>query len=1054
MTVETDDTQPGSIDPRSREVLELPDIDVTSYELGAELGHGGMGKVLAARDRRLKRMLAIKVSRSADQGALARFAREALLTARLQHPAIVPIHEAGRLPSGEPFYAMKLVAGRSLEQLVAAARDLDERLALLPKVIAVVDALAYAHAQRVIHRDLKPNNVIAGDYGETIVIDWGLAKELGAPDDASPYRARQTPDMTVEGQAMGTPSYMPPEQAAGESVDQRADVYGLGALLYYVLCGAAPYDGKTADAVIAQVLSGPPRSLAERQAGIPRDLLAIVDKAMAREPADRYADAGALADDLGRFYRGQLVAAHRYTTAELVRRWLRRHRAVVSVVAAAAVAVLIIAFIAVSRISSSAAIADQRDHDARRISAESFGRDELVAGFPSRALEHLAEAYRLGDDSAAMRVMLGDVARRAATYHLDTGKARVVELSRDGHRLLAVGSHATLWDIRAGKMIADLGPAEDATFAPDDKLVAVVEASALHLWSDGRDLGAIAGDRLDHVGFAPDGKRVATTGDDGTCMFEVATRARLWCIPGAAQMRRAVFTPDGTRVATADGARKTIVADAATGTIAWHADADEEWDASFEPAGTLVTGGDRGLVVRWASDGTRAATLNNDYPAAARVATNGTTVVWCSVDEPDAHLSIHGTPFVLHAATAAVAAVGFAGDYAVTVARDGAVRLWDARTAGLVLSLEGGLLAEALSVAADGSTLAVSSADGVRVWDVRALLLPVIRESSGYAAVSGDGGRFLVPGADRTSVVEVGTGRDVAALPTAAKGGALSHDGRLALTAGTEASPVEIWDVATQRRLGRIPLADPLLIGGFTPAGVVWTLTRHGMQRWTPQGEPIATLPGTESGAAPPVTSGDGTRFALPLGRTHLGIYDTAAARRLADLDLDRGYVQGIALNHDASRAIVMFAVAPSNNVLTAALWDTTTNHELQRLGADIEVVAFGSDDAFIAGYRDGTVRIWDRDAKPLALLHGHGRQLTSVALSRDHALAVTAADDGSVRIWGATTGHLLGELDLHVDRVQVTLAADDRHVIASTDKAVWWWTIPFEQRSPEDLAH
>src|SRR5262249_39665936 len=161
-------------------------------------------------------------------------------------------YEAGRWPTGEPFYAMEMVRGVSLDHVIPGKRTLDERLALLPNVIAAADALAYAHSQHIIHRDLKPGNVLVGKFGETVVIDWGLAKDLENPNDAPPKPAAPVPfptdaadaGLTVAGSVMGTPSYMPPEQARGEVVDERADVYSLGAILYSVLAGRPPYRGK------------------------------------------------------------------------------------------------------------------------------------------------------------------------------------------------------------------------------------------------------------------------------------------------------------------------------------------------------------------------------------------------------------------------------------------------------------------------------------------------------------------------------------------------------------------------------------------------------------------------------------------------------------------------------------------------------------------------------------------------------------------------------------------------------------------------------------------
>lgn len=225
--------------------IALPVIDPQRYQVLGEFARGGLGRILKVKDVRLGRIVALKEMLGDSAKAYARFAREALLTARLEHPAIVPIHEIGRWPSGEPFYAMKLVSGRSLREVIHATRTLGERLALLPNAIAVADAIAYAHSVGVLHRDLKPANVLVGAFGETVVIDWGLAKDVREAHGSSPADLDPAlPDgdsLTVMGAVLGTPQYMPPEQARGLPVNERADVYALGALLYEVLAGAPPY---------------------------------------------------------------------------------------------------------------------------------------------------------------------------------------------------------------------------------------------------------------------------------------------------------------------------------------------------------------------------------------------------------------------------------------------------------------------------------------------------------------------------------------------------------------------------------------------------------------------------------------------------------------------------------------------------------------------------------------------------------------------------------------------------------------------------------------------
>ncbi|HVV83917.1 MAG TPA: protein kinase, partial [Kofleriaceae bacterium] len=355
----------------------LPFVDPGQYVADHEVARGGMGRIIAAHDRVLGRPVALKELLHPDPAQAARFRREALITARLQHPAIVPVYQAGRWPSGEPFYAMKLVAGRPLDQVIAEATTLAARLALLPTITAAVEAIAFAHSRRVVHRDLKPANVLVGDFGEIVVIDWGLAKDLEAPGEeemgaaggdpalasamrrgrarkpgaaeaseaggpsssqrgaASSRPGESGATLTVAGAIMGTPAYMPPEQARGDLVDERADVFSLGAMLYHLLAGAPPYAATTATDVIAAAIAGKVVPLARRVRDAPADLVAIVVRAMAHEPAERYPTAQALAEELRRFQTGQLVAAHRYTVRERVGRFVRRHRAAVAIAAIA-----------------------------------------------------------------------------------------------------------------------------------------------------------------------------------------------------------------------------------------------------------------------------------------------------------------------------------------------------------------------------------------------------------------------------------------------------------------------------------------------------------------------------------------------------------------------------------------------------------------------------------------------------------------------------------------------------------------------------------------------
>ncbi len=264
-----------------------------------------------------------------------------LLTARLQHPSIVVIHDVGRWETGEPFYTMSLVPGRSLLETLAVANTLEARLALIPNLVAIADAMAFAHNHHVVHRDLKPANVLVGSFGETVVIDWGLAKDLRGASDEPAVPLGVLADSggfeTAAGSVMGTPAYMPPEQALGQAVDESADVYAIGAILYHAFCGQAPYSG-SASAILEKLQREPPPPIETRAPGLPADLCSIVAKAMARVPLDRYATAKELADELRRFQTGRLVASHRYSLREMLLRWVRKNRAVVGLGVASLIA--------------------------------------------------------------------------------------------------------------------------------------------------------------------------------------------------------------------------------------------------------------------------------------------------------------------------------------------------------------------------------------------------------------------------------------------------------------------------------------------------------------------------------------------------------------------------------------------------------------------------------------------------------------------------------------------------------------------------------------------
>jgi serine/threonine protein kinase len=301
---------------RLRDVVELPDLSNTRYEPVEFVARGGMGVVFRARDRELNREVALKVLSTVhlSDDARARMLREARVLARLEHPGIVPVHDVGTLPDGRVFYTMKLVRGSRLDDYARTHRDLND---LLRVFLRVCEAVAFAHAEGVVHRDLKPGNIMVGAFGEVLVMDWGVAKILGAADGAESApgaaekpAARGAGESTATGSVLGTPGYMAPEQERGETalVDRRSDVFALGALLRY----------------LAESASG--------TAGVPRRLRAIHERASAPEAAERYQRVEALCEDMNRYMTGLSVSAYREPWYERAARLARRHRTAIVLV--------------------------------------------------------------------------------------------------------------------------------------------------------------------------------------------------------------------------------------------------------------------------------------------------------------------------------------------------------------------------------------------------------------------------------------------------------------------------------------------------------------------------------------------------------------------------------------------------------------------------------------------------------------------------------------------------------------------------------------------------
>src|SRR5438105_8408138 len=350
-------------------------IGVTKYEVKSKLGAGGMGEVYKVLDRDLRREVAMKKLRAGVSGLeedMLRFVKEAQATGRLEHPNIVPVHDLGVDGEGRIYFTLKYVKGLSLKEVIRGRRDATQledkrkfRDVFTPRqmieiLISVCNAVAYAHSKDIIHRDLKPDNIMLGNFGEVLVMDWGLAKILSKKGTAEvpheptfDFNLRATLDssMTMEGAIAGTPAYMSPEQAGGRisELDFRTDVYSLGAMLYEILAGEPPYKGTTALEVVRMVTEGPPPPLSSGTYGfrpIPRELKAICEKAMSQDANRRHATAEQLRDDLTAYLEDQPVSCCPDTTIQRSVKWAKRNRHRVTTSAITVIGILALIFAA------------------------------------------------------------------------------------------------------------------------------------------------------------------------------------------------------------------------------------------------------------------------------------------------------------------------------------------------------------------------------------------------------------------------------------------------------------------------------------------------------------------------------------------------------------------------------------------------------------------------------------------------------------------------------------------------------------------------------------
>jgi eukaryotic-like serine/threonine-protein kinase len=1013
--------------PDPGEVAQLAADDPDRYEPVNEHARGGLGRVVRAVDRRLGRTVAVKELLRHDPSNEARFLREAMITARLEHPGIVPVHEAGRWPNGDPYYVMKLVEGRTLKELISEGATLRERLGLLPHVIAVADAVGYAHSEEVIHRDLKPSNVIVGSFGETIVVDWGLARDRkrDVPEPADEIlTACGSGVSTVSGKVVGTPAYMSPEQARGDAVDERCDVYALGAVLYEMLAGCPPHADTTPQAVLDRVIAGPPRPLLMVVPGVPGELVTIVHKAMARDPDARYPNAIALAEDLRRFTTGKLVSAHSYSSWALLRKKLARHRGIVAVVLASVLVLGAVGVASFRRVVAERNIArSQRSRAEDALTSAEKRKRELVLLQAETALPKDPTAalawLKTYDVGAADRGTVVDVVDEA----LALGVARHVfrpgdwvfdaQFTPDGTTLVAAVRDGVIrtYDLRTG-FETDLGqapsPPERMVLSRDGELVitggtlgevmvwpvhhgaprVLIEAggrsiAGLRLSPDGRLLverESSAPQVLSLDGGEPEvlgptsGLRFAVADDDWsrvvmmTSANEVAVPLHGGGVRWLARTNRAIakiaISPRGDTVLLHDGA--TI------------------WSVPFAggPLRELARYADRVASVEWSPDGKTIA-IGGGRPEIVLV-----DAATAAVTELRGHSdAIYTLAFTRD------------GTRLLSASDDSTARVWQlsTRTAIVLRGHDDDIYCARFS--ADERRVATSSLDGsVRVWELDRPSATTLVEGEPIEALKFDGDRVLARTSTAIARWDLATGQREPLFSWANEAHNLGY-GLPSLDGEHLVIPNADGSIELRGRTG-----PSLTLHGHRGLITHVELTRDGHTLFSSSSDGTLRRWDVATGAGTTVLDG-----ATPIRGFAVARDGRVAAQAGDEVYLIDGAGAVRLLGKGSAWCIDYAEFDPEKDRLIIHRCDKSLaiidEHKITELATGRYMagrVAASPDGRLIAACMgDRTIRLWDTESGQLIdILRGHSDLVLDVAFSPDGHQLASASYDKTVRIW------------------------------------------------------
>jgi WD40 repeat protein len=1060
----------------TKDLLELPIVDRGLYSQWEELEHGqgGMGRTLRAWDRRLGRTVAIKEllpptaadGQTRDSTAYAhlyrRFEREARLTARLDHPSIVSVHEAGQWPDGEPFYAMRLVRGAPLDRAIQQRATVAERLELLPNLTAAADAIAYAHDQAIVHRDIKPANILLGPFGETVVIDWGIAKDLratSAADSALPIGVYRAAGDGLTQVGIGTPQYMPPEQARGQNPNPTFDVYALGATLYHVILGAPPYGNSSPSDVRKRLLREAAPPLRQLVPEAPPELCDIVDKAMAREPSERFQSALELAEELRRFQTGQLTKTRRHTLSELLARWGRRHRAVLRIAAIAMGALVVVGSLSLARVLQERTRAEQSERRAQRELQKALGQTaSQLAMRPERRLDATALGVRAVGQGAALggtepEALQGLVDALAAGPLLTTlrghrGAVRGFAALSDGSALVTSSTDRTLrlWDPRSGLLIETLptsitSPDHVRASADAHYLLAFGPCDDAELWNlqTRASVRLACRDEVPGAGFTPEGQHVITADADAVTAWGLATATATRRLPidhkasalGVASTRA---TPYAVAVGLMNGA--LILWDDRTGASEQLVGHTSEIRHAFftEDSRGLVSADATGKVVRW-DLGTRPPqpTLLRDDPTTPATLTGALAGDHLALLTPRGTRLLDVTQARLSRKLLTGDGFGFSplGDSLYGVTSDGVLHTWDTTTGSELRRYAGPTDAAdavlAFSRGEGSERLAVAGRNGAAyLWDRREGVSTgsLVGHTSEITWASwtthGDLLTASLDGTARRWGLTSGRADHVFTAPTELLTASASRDGR-EIAAGGLDGVAYLFDWSDQvhslgeaeapvTRVAFSPDGQGLLTASLDGTTTLWGLSALKPLQWLDPGDESIGLDTPLQGAATVTAAAyrpDGqfvvTGYADGSTRLRSATSGVLVAVLPSQEPEARAGVASVFFSPDG--ALVLVGLGSGGSLLCNGA-DLTPLTQLEGRSASSDASPFSPDGQEIATVvGDGRVVMSRVDqARPPTELDGRSGLILSTVFSPKGDRLVTAAIDGIVRLWDLKT--------------------------------------------------